>query len=128
MKRLIKYRDWSEEMTHSLEEIRNVILYWKKEIDSMEKIEDEPIKMSVEVEEQSPIVQEVNERLNKQFAEAIEERLIQIHWWLIQENEDLKRRNNILYRTNRNLTWIAILFVVLFWISWFLLCSIKKYE
>lgn len=45
----------------------------------MEKIEDEPIKMSVEVEEQSPIVQEVNERLNKQFAETMEERLMQIH-------------------------------------------------
>lgn len=128
MKRLIKYTDWSEEITSSLEETRNVILYWKKKIDSMEKIEDEPIKMSVEVEEQSPIVQEVNERLNKQFAETMEERLMQIHWWLIQENEDLKRKNNILYRTNRNLTWTAILFFILFRISWFLLCSMKKYE
>ena len=128
MKRLIKYTDWSEEITYSLEETRNVILYWKKKIDSMEKIEDEPIKMSVEVEEQSPIVQEVNERLNKQFAETMEERLMQIHWWLIQENEDLKRKNNILYRTNRNLTWTAILFFILFRISWFLLCSMKKYE
>lgn len=121
MKRLIKYRDWSEEIANSLEETRNIVLYWEKAIDSMEKIEDEPIKMSVELEEQPPIVQEVNERLNRQFAEAMEERLMQAHWWLIQENEDLKRINDILYRTSRSLTRIAIFFVILSWISRFLL-------
>ena len=42
MKRLIKYRDGSEKITNSKEETIDEVRNWAKEIDCMEKIEDDP--------------------------------------------------------------------------------------
>lgn len=42
MKRLIKYRDGSEKITNSKDEAIEELENWTKEIERMEKIEDDP--------------------------------------------------------------------------------------